>query len=450
LDGLSDNSNNKTELPISDLPADNALVALLRRNGIFTIGDLLNRTDEDLLKIQGFGAKKLYDTHNAIAELTLDSSSVVSKETRATLAEGIDSSWGRKLSEAQIHVLSNNRVAPISELSIKQSLIEFLSLYGVTTIGKLMREPFSRLTSLRDFGAKKLNELVDALEEFANNPENDNVLTEDALQQKRYLSNLDNEFAYRDFLDTSEIAWTRYKPLRVPLSQRGDYIINIDRPIVNLPLHEMVPSSAKLLIQDASIVTNEDVVSFVKQSVHEQQEMQTESYIDTDSLLFLLETPLDRLIEGFDGQESLDDFVKNLNKLLFPNYDCFNLLSKAEELKHRLPPTLLYVRLIWFSQIAPWFTDEKLTVYAALNQQEPSFCVLHFIEEIIQARILLRYSLVDMVSMGCQSGLLKKLEQVSALRVSALGRLRQKHTRLSSSPSRRECCCGGCLLQVFL
>lgn len=61
--------DDKLDLPIAALELPIRTHNMLEEEGVFTVGDLLNRSAEDLLRLPNFGQKSLAEVYAALSQL---------------------------------------------------------------------------------------------------------------------------------------------------------------------------------------------------------------------------------------------------------------------------------------------------------------------------------------------------------------------------------------------
>jgi len=112
----------------------------LRNAGVNTIGDLIGKTDVDLLKCRNFGKKSLRDVEKYLARLNL-------------------SLGGSPLSAADCNIDYGKLVLPISEFNLSVRSSKCLKKARISLIADLVRKTELELLKYRNFGQKSLREI---------------------------------------------------------------------------------------------------------------------------------------------------------------------------------------------------------------------------------------------------------------------------------------------------
>jgi len=128
----------------------------LRRAGITTVGDLVSRTDEELLSIPNFGIASLCNVKDAVRRFA--------KGERATSSDlALEVQCGiRYEAEADIQ---RTPLSLLPDLSVRA--FNCLGKAGITTVGDLVSRTDEELLSIPNFGITSLCNVKDAVRRFA-------------------------------------------------------------------------------------------------------------------------------------------------------------------------------------------------------------------------------------------------------------------------------------------
>lgn len=151
---LQDRHNKILEIPISDFELSVRSRNCLKKMKIFTLGDLLNITEIELLSYKNFGETSLIEIKKI-----LDSKSLklgMALEEKSALASSADVSDIEGISEEVL-----NKSVEDLELSVRAR--RALTKLGTKTLGELIAKTEAELLGCKNFGVTSLNEIKERL-----------------------------------------------------------------------------------------------------------------------------------------------------------------------------------------------------------------------------------------------------------------------------------------------
>ena len=151
---LQDRHNKTLEIPISDFELSVRSRNCLKKMKIFTLGDLLNITEVELLSYKNFGETSLIEIKKI-----LDSKSLklgMALEEKSALASSADVSDIEGISEEVL-----NKSVEDLELSVRAR--RALTKLGSKTLGELIAKTEAELLGCKNFGVTSLNEIKERL-----------------------------------------------------------------------------------------------------------------------------------------------------------------------------------------------------------------------------------------------------------------------------------------------
>lgn len=151
---LQDRHNKILEIPISDFELSVRSRNCLKKMKIFTVGDLLNITEAELLSYKNFGEtslmeiKKILEPKNLRLGMALEEKSAAASSAEVSNIEGV--------SEEML-----NKSVEDMELSVRAR--RALTKLGTKTIGELIAKTEAELLGCKNFGVTSLNEIKERL-----------------------------------------------------------------------------------------------------------------------------------------------------------------------------------------------------------------------------------------------------------------------------------------------
>jgi DNA-directed RNA polymerase subunit alpha len=151
---LQDRHNKILEIPISDFELSVRSRNCLKKMKIFTVGDLLNITEAELLSYKNFGEtslmeiKKILEPKNLRLGMALEEKSAAAASAEVSNIEGVSEE------------VLNKSVEDI-ELSVRAR--RALTKLGTKTLGELIAKTEAELLGCKNFGVTSLNEIKERL-----------------------------------------------------------------------------------------------------------------------------------------------------------------------------------------------------------------------------------------------------------------------------------------------
>jgi len=380
--------SNLSTLPLSALLVSKSVVSPLIVKGVLTIGELLGMTEDELLKIEGLGPKRLNFLREAVSkQFFKGTSGNTDKTSGLPLFE--EANKETLITMYDLGDLYGFSDIPLSWFTFKDSLIRFLERNSIVTIGDLLHKTPEELYSISGFGIQKLNRVIDELHRINDNAEELRRRFSETDYQYQALYSKAGEFEPSDESETFVELGSRFKPLLSPLSTSEAYVLSLDKPISGISFTDMEPDWSKTLLQDSAVDSGSDMYAYLSEhslsdfdDLKEYLPILEQSGIRTDSLLFVVEESVDCIISAFESIDAFDCFIKDLSAC-FPDYLSLLTVDAKKDAISKLPiPEIRDARLIWFSELAPWLTNLTLTVREVLESPDPSFALLHLVGRI--------------------------------------------------------------------
>ena len=151
---LQDRRNKILEIPISDFELSVRSRNCLKKMKIFTLGDLLNITEAELLSYKNFGEtslieiKKILDSKNLKLGMALEEKSALGTSADVSEIEGISE-----------EVLNKS----VEDLELSVRARRALTKLGSKTLGELITKTEAELLGCKNFGVTSLNEIKERL-----------------------------------------------------------------------------------------------------------------------------------------------------------------------------------------------------------------------------------------------------------------------------------------------
>ena len=163
--------------PIEALDLSPRACNALRRSGLTTIGQVLERTREELLAIRNFGPKSYDELRRRLREMNyIDSSvpwprpprpvamSALGRALREALRDVSDDDLlGADVRASSLPILPERYHAPIETLDLSVRAYNCLRRSGLMTVGQVLERTEDELLNIRNFGRKPYDELRDRL-----------------------------------------------------------------------------------------------------------------------------------------------------------------------------------------------------------------------------------------------------------------------------------------------
>ena len=170
--------------PIEELGLSPRACNALRRSGLTTIGQVLERTEDELLKIRNFGPRSYAELRGRLREMGyIDGSDPWPRRPAAILDEDDDeemSALGKALREAlrdvsgddlhgadvrasSLPIAPERYHTPIEVLDLSVRVYNCLRRSGLMTVGQVLERTEDELLNIRNFGRKPYDELRDRL-----------------------------------------------------------------------------------------------------------------------------------------------------------------------------------------------------------------------------------------------------------------------------------------------
>jgi DNA-directed RNA polymerase subunit alpha len=160
LERRSDKRAAILRLPVTDFELSVRSRNCLAKMGVRTLGDLIQKTEAELLSYKNFGETSLQEIKDVLAQkglrlgMTRDEIARESEEAR-TMLEGIGSDADRR------KVLQK----PLAELELSVRSRHCMNVLGLKTVGDLCAKSESELMTIKNFGQTSLNEVKQKLAE---------------------------------------------------------------------------------------------------------------------------------------------------------------------------------------------------------------------------------------------------------------------------------------------
>lgn len=149
----ADKQNAVLRIPVTDFELSVRARNCLQRMNIHTLGDLVQRTESELLSFKNFGETSLQEVKDILSMKGLRLGMMPNQERSTSPAESAD---------AGDEVLGR----PVAELDLSVRSRTALSTLGIQTIGELSRTSSATLLACKNFGQTSLDEIKRKLAEF--------------------------------------------------------------------------------------------------------------------------------------------------------------------------------------------------------------------------------------------------------------------------------------------
>jgi DNA-directed RNA polymerase subunit alpha len=161
LERRSDKRAAILRLPVTDFELSVRSRNCLAKMGVRTLGDLIQKTEAELLSYKNFGETSLQEIKDVLAQkglrlgMTRDEIARESQEAR-TMLEGIGSEADRR------KLLQK----PLAELELSVRSRHCMNVLGLKSVGELCAKSESELMTIKNFGQTSLNEVKQKLAEI--------------------------------------------------------------------------------------------------------------------------------------------------------------------------------------------------------------------------------------------------------------------------------------------
>lgn len=161
LERRSDKRAAILRLPVTDFELSVRSRNCLAKMGVRTLGDLVQKTEAELLSYKNFGETSLQEIKDVLAQkglrlgMTRDELARESQEAR-TILEGIGTDADRR------KMLQK----PLSDLELSVRSRHCMNVLGLKSIGELVEKSEAELMTIKNFGQTSLNEVKQKLAEL--------------------------------------------------------------------------------------------------------------------------------------------------------------------------------------------------------------------------------------------------------------------------------------------
>jgi len=148
-------------IPISDFELSIRARNCLQHMNIYTLGDLVHHTEEELLAWKNFGDTSLHEIKEmlAVRGLRLGQTREELAEAPAGAERGIPRAAGLAADESVLSI-------PISQLNLSIRSRKCMERLGILTLGELAERTADELLASRNFGRTSLTEVAEKLAQF--------------------------------------------------------------------------------------------------------------------------------------------------------------------------------------------------------------------------------------------------------------------------------------------
>ena len=161
LERRADRRSQVLRLPVTDFELSVRSRNCLAKMGVRTLGDLVQRTEQELLSYKNFGETSLQEIKDILAKkglrLRMGREEVSLDDQARTILEGIG------VGEADRRKLA---AKPLSELELSVRSRHCMTVLGLKTVGDLIQRTEAELMTIKNFGQTSLNEVKQKLAEL--------------------------------------------------------------------------------------------------------------------------------------------------------------------------------------------------------------------------------------------------------------------------------------------
>ena len=148
-------------LPVTDFELSVRSRNCLAKMGVRTLGDLVQRTEQELLSYKNFGETSLQEIKDILAQkglrLGMGREEVARDDQARTILEGIGTGEADKRKLLQ---------KPLTELELSVRSRHCMSVLGLKTVNDLISRSEAELMTIKNFGQTSLNEVKQKLAEL--------------------------------------------------------------------------------------------------------------------------------------------------------------------------------------------------------------------------------------------------------------------------------------------
>jgi DNA-directed RNA polymerase subunit alpha len=161
LERRADRRSQVLRLPVTDFELSVRSRNCLAKMGVRTLGDLVQRTEQELLSYKNFGETSLQEIKDILAQkglrLGMGRDEVARDDQARTILEGIGTG------EADKRKLLTK---PLTELELSVRSRHCMNVLGLKTVGDLIERSEPELMTIKNFGQTSLNEVKQKLAEL--------------------------------------------------------------------------------------------------------------------------------------------------------------------------------------------------------------------------------------------------------------------------------------------
>ncbi len=161
LERRADRRSQVLRLPVTDFELSVRSRNCLAKMGVRTLGDLVQRTEQELLSYKNFGETSLQEIKDILAQkglrLGMGREEVARDDQARTILESIGSGETDKRKLLQ---------KPLNELELSVRSRHCMSVLGLKTVGDLVDRSEAELMTIKNFGQTSLNEVKQKLAEL--------------------------------------------------------------------------------------------------------------------------------------------------------------------------------------------------------------------------------------------------------------------------------------------
>jgi DNA-directed RNA polymerase subunit alpha len=161
LERRADRRSQVLRLPVTDFELSVRSRNCLAKMGVRTLGDLVQRTEQELLSYKNFGETSLQEIKDILAQkglrLGMGREEVARDDQARTILEGIGTGEADKRKLLQ---------KPLTELELSVRSRHCMNVLGLKTVGDLIERSEPELMTIKNFGQTSLNEVKQKLAEL--------------------------------------------------------------------------------------------------------------------------------------------------------------------------------------------------------------------------------------------------------------------------------------------
>ncbi len=162
LERRADKRSQVLRLPVTDFELSVRSRNCLAKMGVRTLGDLIQRTEAELLSYKNFGETSLQEIKDILAQkslrLGMGREEVAQDEQARSILEGIG------VGDADRRKLLQK---PLGELELSVRSRHCMNVLGLKTVGELIAKSEAELMTIKNFGQTSLNEVKQKLAELS-------------------------------------------------------------------------------------------------------------------------------------------------------------------------------------------------------------------------------------------------------------------------------------------